>query len=61
MTILLILGILYADYGLGDVISQDDLNLSFDVCYGNYPSSQFSLSDFNNSNTVFWINLAASW
>ena len=52
---------LFAEYGVGDQISADHQDLSFDVCYGNYPTDQLSLSDFAGGNTVIWINIAASW
>jgi len=52
---------LFADYSVGDQISTDHQNLSFDVCYGNYDNDQLSLSDFVDGNTVIWINIAASW
>ena len=52
---------LFADYSVGDQISTDHQNLSFDVCYGNYDNDQLSLSDFVDGNTVIWINMSASW
>ena len=52
---------LFAEYSVGDQISTDHQNLSFDVCYGNYDNDQLSLSDFVDGNTVIWINIAASW
>ena len=51
---------LFADYSVGDQISTDHQNLSFDVCYPN-DNDQFSLSDFVDGNTVIWINISASW
>jgi hypothetical protein len=59
--ILLLITSLYAEYGVGDQISTDHQNLSFDVCYGDYPTDQLSLSDFADGNTVIWLNIAASW
>ena len=59
--ILLLITSLYAEYGVGDQISTDNQNLSFDVCYGDYPTEQLSLSDFADGNTVIWLNIAASW
>ena len=52
---------LFADYSVGDQISTDHQNLSFDVCYGDYATDQLSLSDFADGNTVIWLNIAASW
>ena len=52
---------LFADYSVGDQISTDHQNLAFDVCYGDYTTDQLSLSDFENGNTVIWLNIAASW
>ncbi|MBT6871339.1 MAG: hypothetical protein HN820_04715 [Candidatus Marinimicrobia bacterium] len=59
-TILLITS-LFAEYSVGDQISTDHQNLSFDVCYGDYDNDQLSLSDFVDGNTVIWINMSASW
>ena len=53
--------LLYSEYSVGDQISENHQNLAFDVCYGNYENNQLSLSDFADGNSVFWINLAASW
>jgi len=52
---------LIAEYSVGDQISTDHQNLSFDVCYGDYDNDQLSLSDFVDENTVIWINMSASW
>jgi len=46
---------------VGNQISTEHQNLSFDVCYGDYDNDQLSLSDFADENTVIWINIAASW
>ena len=50
---------LFADYSVGDQISTDHQNLSFDVCYGDYDNEQLSLSDFFGQ--VIWLNISASW
>ena len=57
----IIVSCLFAEYSVGDQISTDNQNLAFDVCYGDYPTVQLSLSDFADGNTVIWINIAASW
>ena len=59
--ILLLSTSLFAEYSVGDQISTDHQNLSFDVCYGDYDNDQLSLSDFADGNTVIWINMSASW
>jgi len=59
-TILLITS-LFAQYNVGDQISSEHQSMAFDVCYGDYPNDQLSLSDFADGNTVIWINMAASW
>ena len=56
-----IVSILTAQYNVGDQISTDHQNLSFDVCYGDYETDQLSLLDFADGNTVIWINMSASW
>jgi len=53
---------LFAEYSVGDQISTDHQNLTFDVCYGVYNTDQqLSLLDFSDGNTVIWINMSASW
>ena len=63
--ILLILSTMYG-YGIGDQVSEFDQNISLDVCAGEYPSSQLSLSDFNGATNggdyhVLFIDISASW
>ena len=59
--ILLLSTSLFAEYSVGDQISTDHQNLTFDVCYGDYATDQLSLADFADGNTVIWINMSASW
>ena len=53
-------------YNIGDIISIDHQNQSFDVCYGNYEPT-FRLKDLNgdlNENGKYWItfiDMAATW
>ena len=48
-------------YAIGDTVTYSHQNEPFDVCYGDYATDQLSLSDFENGNTVIWLNIAASW
>lgn len=59
--ILSITSFIFAEYSVGDIISQEHLDMSFDVCYGDYTSDQLSFSDFNTGNKVIWLNMSASW
>jgi len=52
---------LFADYSVGDQISTEHQNFAYDVCYGDYPATQRSLSDSADGNTVIWISMSASW
>jgi hypothetical protein len=58
---LMFLSCLFSGYSVGDQISSEQQSMAFDVCYGDYPNDQLSLSDFANGNTVIWINMSASW
>ena len=46
-------------YQIGDTLTEDHQNTSFDVCYGDYPSEQFQLGDVRGKIIVFGIS--ASW
>ncbi len=53
-------------YNTGEQISEAHQNVSFPVCYGDYPNSNFKLSDLNGvlnggSYHVIFIDMAASW
>ena len=58
---ILLITSLFAEYSVGDQISTEHQNLAFDVCYGVYDSDSLSLSDFDDENTVIWINMTATW
>ena len=59
--ILLLSTSLFAEYSVGDQISTEHQNFAYDVCYGDYPATQRSLSDSADGNTVIWISMSASW
>ena len=53
-------------YNVGDQISGSHQNISFPVCYGDYPDNNLSLSDFNGELnggdwSVIWISMSATW
>ena len=50
--------IAFSDYNIGDTISDEDLNTSFDTCFGDIESVTFG--NYKN-NSVIWLNLSASW
>jgi len=59
--ILSLMSLILPGYEVGDTISSDHQEASFEICYGTYPEDYLSLSDFSSTNTVFWINISASW
>ena len=50
--------IAFSGYNIGDTISDEDLNTSFDTCFGDIESVTFG--DYEN-NSVIRLNLSASW
>ncbi len=55
-----------SDYNVGDIVSEADQNISFPVCYGEYPTDQFMLADLNGElNGGDWfvtmIDISATW
>ena len=57
---------LAAIYDVGETVSESHQNISFDVCYGDYPENTLKLADFNGDLNggdyqVMFINTAASW
>ncbi|NOZ08306.1 MAG: hypothetical protein GXO91_05460 [FCB group bacterium] len=53
-------------YDIGDTISLEDQNTVFDVCYGDYPSDQIRLADFNGALNgghyyITVVDLSATW
>ena len=46
-------------YNVGDEISNEHKDIEFDICYGDYPSEKFKLSDFQNK--VIWLHFSATW
>ena len=56
--IIFFVSIALSGYGVGDTISEADLNIEFDTCFGDLETISFG--DYQNS-SVIWINLSASW
>ena len=55
-----------AVYNVGQTVSTADQNLELDVCFGDYPSNELKLADFNGdlnggNYKVIHIDMAASW
>ena len=53
-------------YNVGDYVSETHQNVSYPVCYGEYPSDDFSLADLNGEVnggqwTVTVIDMSATW
>ena len=53
-------------YNVGETVSESHQNMTFDVCYGEYPNDELKLADFNGELNggdyqVLFINMAASW
>ena len=51
--------IVLGGYDVGDTISESHQNMEFDICYGDYPTETFKLSDFQNK--VIWLHFSATW
>ena len=39
--------LLFSSYEVGETMSIEDQNQSYEVCYGNYPDSEFRFADLN--------------
>ena len=55
-----------AIYDVGETVSVSHQNISFPVCYGDYPNDELKLADLNGDLNggdyqVIFINCAASW
>ena len=50
--------IAFSGYNIGDTISDEDLNTTFNTCFGDIETVTFG--DYQN-NSVIWLNLSASW
>ena len=64
--LLIILYSLFAVYEVGEQISIEDQQQLFEICSGDYPTSNLSLSDFNGdlnggNYKVIHIDMSASW
>jgi len=51
---------LFSIYEEGQTITEEHQNEVFDnICFGDYPSETFKLSDFQNK--VIWLHFSATW
>lgn len=55
-----------AVYNTGQTVSVSHQNMNFPVCYGDYPSNNLKLADFNGDLNggdykVIFIDMSASW
>ena len=51
---------LFPIYNVGETISEAHQNHEFtNICFGDYPSETFRLSDFKNK--VIWLHFSATW
>ena len=55
-----------AVYNVGETVSVSHQNINFPVCYGDYPSNNLKLADFNGDLNggdykVIMIDMSASW
>ena len=55
---ILLVSLMFSNYDVGDTISEEHLNMTFDTCFGDIESVTFG--DYEN-NSVIWLNLSASW
>ena len=58
LLIVLLLNLIFAIYFEGDTISDEDLNTTFDTCFGDIETVTFG--DYYH-NSVIWLNISASW
>ena len=58
LIILILISFVYSYYDVGDIISEEHLNMEFDTCFGDLETIKFG--DYQN-NSVIWLNLSASW
>ena len=53
-------------YETGDTVSPDHQNIPYTICYGEYPTDNLQLSDFNGYQNggdfnIIWIEMLATW
>ena len=53
-------------YETGDTVSPDHQNILYTICYGEYPTDNLQLSDFNGYQNggdynIIWIEMLATW
>ena len=56
--IIIFFSMVFSTYDIGDTISQEHLDMTFDTCFGDI--SQVTFGDYQNS-SVIWLNFAATW
>ena len=56
--ITLFISFVLSQYNIGDTISEEHLNMTFDTCYGDI--LDVTLNDYKNS-SVIWLNFGATW
>ena len=62
-----ILSIAFAGfYQVGNTVSSEHQNTPYPICYGDYPSENLQLSDFNGYENggdykIIWIEMLATW
>ena len=58
--------ILLGAYEIGDTMSEEDQNIEYDICYGDYPEEVFKFADINGTINggdykIAIIGLSATW
>ena len=53
-------------YEIGDIMSEEDQNIEYDICYGDYPEEVFKFADINGTINggdykIAVIGLSATW
>ena len=59
LSIIVFISSLFATYSVGDIISNTDQQITFDICAGGNGTSSLSLDTYNG--TIIWLNISASW
>ena len=58
--------LLFSSYQIGDTMSEEDQNIEYDICYGEYPEEVFKFADVNGAMNggdykIAIIGLSATW
>ena len=66
LLLLLNVSMLFSAYEIGDTMSEEDQNIEYDICYGDYPEEVFKFANINGTINggdykIAIIGLSATW